>query len=94
MNGDSRPKERSHASALATRPGLARRLAFKRALARLTLLGERLLPALLVPATIASVFVSLAWFGLFRTMPDWLRLAVVALAGIGFLASNARNPAS
>ncbi|PZU19666.1 MAG: TIGR02302 family protein [Shinella sp.] len=87
MNGDSRQKERSHASALAMRPGLARRLAFKRALARLTLLGERLLPALLVPATIAAVFVSLAWFGLFRTIPDWLRLAVVALAGIGFLAS-------
>lgn len=87
MNGESRQKERSGASAPAARPGLARRLAFKRALAKLTVFGERLLPALIVPASVVAVFVSLAWFGLFRVMPDWARLALIAALGIGFLAS-------
>lgn len=87
MNGDSRQKEHSHAGALAARPGLAWRLAFKRATAKLTLFGERLLPTLIVPGSIAAVFVALAWFGLFRIMPDWARLATVAALGIGFLVS-------
>lgn len=83
MKGERRQKEPS--GALASRPGLARRLAVKRALARLVLAAENLLPRLLLPAAITALFLSLAWFGLFRTLPDWARLLVLAALGLGFL---------
>ncbi|MCX8999190.1 TIGR02302 family protein [Rhizobiaceae bacterium BDR2-2] len=87
MNGDSRQKERSVASAFAARPGLARQLAFKRVTARAILFFERLLPRLIVPASIAAVFVSLAWFGVFRILPDWARIVLLAGLALSFIGS-------
>ncbi len=46
------------------------------------MLLERSWPAILGFACAAALFVSLAWFGLFRMMPDLLRLGVVGLIAI------------
>lgn len=42
-----------------------------------------MLPLLIV----AALFLSASWFGLFRLMPDWLRIAVAALFGLAALAA-------
>lgn len=51
------------------------------------MLFERLWPVLLPLLIVISLFASFAWFGLFRIMPDWLRLSVLALLGVAALAS-------
>ncbi|MBR0554251.1 TIGR02302 family protein [Ciceribacter sp. L1K23] len=66
---------------------LARRVAVKRSFARLVLFTERLLPLILLPAGLAAVFVSLAWFGVFRMLPDVFRFALLFLLVFGFIAS-------
>jgi len=66
---------------------LARRVAVKRSLARLVLFAERLLPLTLIPAGVAAIFLSLAWFGLFRMLPDTVRFGLLFVLVFSFLAS-------
>ncbi|MBB4568244.1 TIGR02302 family protein [Rhizobium leucaenae] len=73
--------------ALATRPALARLVAVKRLFARLVLASEQILPLLLVPLSILALFVSAAWFGIFRIAPDALRFALLAVFAIAFAIS-------
>jgi uncharacterized protein (TIGR02302 family) len=83
MTSPSNPKK----GAFATRPALARMVAVKRLFARLVLACEQLLPRLLLPASILALFLSAAWFGIFRIAPDILRLLMLAVFTIGFAAS-------
>lgn len=69
------------------RPDLARRVAGKRFVAKLVLFTERLAPKTLVPLSISAVFLILAWFGIYRHMPDLLRLAVVFVLIFAFISS-------
>lgn len=73
--------------ALKDYPTLARRVGVKRVLARAVLLAERVLPLFLPVAGIAALFVSLAWFGVFRELPEVLRLGLVFLLVFAFVAS-------
>lgn len=66
---------------------LARRVAVKRSFARLVLFAERLLPLTLLPAGLAAIFVSLAWFGVFRMLPDTVRFGLLFVLVFSFLAS-------
>lgn len=69
------------------RPELARRVAAKRFFAKAVLFVERLAPQTVLPLSIAALFLSFGWFGLFRQMPDLLRWAVVFLLVFSFLTS-------
>lgn len=73
--------------AFRTDPALARRVAIKRFLARLVLFAERLLPLFLLLAGIAAIFVSLAWLGVYRQLPDPVRLGLVFVLTFAFVAS-------
>ena len=73
--------------AFRTDPALARRVAIKRFLARLVLFAERLLPLFLPLAGIAAIFVSLAWLGVYRQLPDFVRLGLVFALTFAFVAS-------
>ncbi|MBB4065119.1 TIGR02302 family protein [Gellertiella hungarica] len=66
---------------------VSRRIAMARLRARLALLAERSLPHLIAPLCVLSLFLSAAWFGFFRSLPDWPRLAVAILLVFSFLAS-------
>ncbi|MCL6708655.1 TIGR02302 family protein [Pseudomonas sp. R2.Fl] len=66
---------------------LARRVALKRSFARLVLFTERLLPLILLPAGIAAIYVSLAWFGVFRMLPDTARFGLLFVLVFAFFAS-------
>ncbi|MBN8951709.1 MULTISPECIES: TIGR02302 family protein [unclassified Rhizobium] len=83
MTSPSNPKK----GAFATRPALARMVAVKRLFARLVLVSEQLLPQLLLPASILALFLSAAWFGIFRIAPDMLRFLMLAVFAVGFVAS-------
>ncbi len=67
--------------------GLIPRLARTRAATRAAIVVERLWPLALPLAVVVALFLSVSWFGLFRLMPDWLRLSVAALFLLAFLAS-------
>ncbi|MGB3500594.1 MAG: TIGR02302 family protein [Mesorhizobium sp.] len=69
-----------------TRPAGAR-LAGTRIATRLVMVFERLWPLILPAILIASLFVAASWFGLFRLIPEWLRLTVLGLAAVGLLVS-------
>lgn len=69
------------------RKGLARRIAFGRFRARLMLVAEQALPLIIPPLSILSLFLSAAWFGVFRALPDMLRWAMLFLLTFAFLAS-------
>jgi uncharacterized protein (TIGR02302 family) len=71
--------------AFESHPLLARRVALKRSFARVVLFFERLMPLLLPPLGIAALFLSVAWFGIFRFSPDWLRWLLAAGFGVAFL---------
>jgi uncharacterized protein (TIGR02302 family) len=71
--------------AFETHPVLARRVALKRSFARMVLFFERFLPLTLPPLGVAALFLSAAWFGIFRISPDWLRWLLVAGFGLAFL---------
>jgi uncharacterized protein (TIGR02302 family) len=75
-------------------PGEAtRRLARLRLRAQAALWWERLWPRLAALASLAALFVALAWFGLFLVAPVWARaalLALFALAGLAILFDAAR----
>jgi uncharacterized protein (TIGR02302 family) len=73
--------------AFENRPDLARRVAGKRFFAKLVLVAERVAPKTLVPLSIAAVFLVLAWFGIYRHMPDLLRLAVIFALIFTFITS-------
>lgn len=66
---------------------LTRRIAFGRFRAGLMLLLEQALPLLVLPLSLASLFLSAAWFGVFRALPDPLRWLVLFLLTFAFLAS-------
>jgi len=68
-------------------PGLARRVAWKRSLARSVLFVERLMPRLLPMLGVAALFLAIAWFGLFRLLPDMVRWALLVVFGVGFVAT-------
>ncbi len=80
MTSPSNPKK----GAFASRPALARMVAIKRLLAQIVLISEQLLPKLLLPASILALFLSAAWFGIFRTAPDILRFLLLAVFVVGF----------
>lgn len=69
------------------RPDLARRVAYKRLIAKLVIVSERIAPKTLLPLSIAALFVSLSWLGLYRQMPDVLRLAIVFILIFAFISS-------
>lgn len=73
--------------AFENRPDLARRVTTKRFFAKLVMFAERLAPRSLWPLTLAAAFLALAWFGIFRHMPDILRLGVVFVLVFAFLAT-------
>ena len=75
------------ASANDVTTGLLTRLSRTRASVRVTLVVERLWPLLLAFLVIASLFLSLSWLGVFRLLPDWGRLALVATLALCALAS-------
>ncbi|EJK84604.1 TIGR02302 family protein [Rhizobium sp. AP16] len=83
MTSPSNPKK----GAFASRPALARLVAVKRLFARLVLVSEQILPLLLLPLSILALFLSAAWFGIFRIAPDMLRLALLAVFAITFAAA-------
>lgn len=66
---------------------LERQLAWKRRVAQLVMMAEQGLPPLVRAACVLALFLSCAWFGLFRLMPDGLRLAVVFAFTFAFLLS-------
>lgn len=59
----------------------------KSRLARFALVWEGLWPRLVLPAALAAVFAALAWLGLFESLPDVVRLALVGAFALAFLAS-------
>lgn len=66
---------------------LARRISLARAITRLVMMAEQVLPLLIAPLSVLSLFLSAAWFGLFRSLPDLLRLAVSVVLVFCFLVS-------
>ncbi|MGV8939118.1 MAG: TIGR02302 family protein [Allorhizobium sp.] len=81
------PRQGSRKGAYLADPALARRVAIKRALARAVLFVERVLPLFLPVLGIAALFVSLAWFGVYRALPEWLRIGLVFALTFAFFAS-------
>ncbi|WAP69647.1 TIGR02302 family protein [Jiella pelagia] len=66
-----------------------RRLGWTRRTTFAAMLLERSWPAILGLAATAALFLIFAWFGLFRLMPDILRILVLGLIGIGAAGSIA-----
>lgn len=62
-------------------------LSRRRIAIRAAILIERLWPLLLPLAITACLFASLSWLGIFRLVPDWLRLGLVALLALAAVAS-------
>ena len=73
--------------AFESHPELARRVALKRSFARIVLFFERILPLLLAPLGIVALFLSAAWFSIFRIAPDWLRWVLVGGFALTFVYS-------
>jgi uncharacterized protein (TIGR02302 family) len=67
--------------------GMLSRLWRTRSATRAAIVLERLWPLALPAAIVIGLFLSVAWFGLFRMMPDWLRLGAVAVFGVALAAS-------
>ncbi|KPF44921.1 TIGR02302 family protein [Rhizobium sp. AAP43] len=83
---DSRPPGHKR-GAFEHDPALKRKVGLKRVLARAVLFAERVLPLFLPVAGIAAIFVSLAWFGVYRELPGVARLALVFGLIFAFVAS-------
>jgi len=64
-----------------------RSVAFARLRMRLNLSLGRLLTLSAPLLGVAALYLSLSWFGVFRIVPDWLRLVSLGLFGLGFLAA-------
>jgi uncharacterized protein (TIGR02302 family) len=68
--------------------GIISRLARTRFMTRAVMVVERAWPLVLPLLLVVGLFLSLSWFGLFRIVPDWLRLGLAglfALAALGAL---------
>ena len=85
--GEDRTGRKRPTGAFAQRPDLARRVAAKRFFAKIVLFSERVAPKTLWPLSIAAAFLALAWFGLYRQMPDFVRLGIVFLLVFGFIST-------
>jgi len=77
----------------------AGRLARTRFATRLAIMLERLWPLVLPLVVIVGLFLSVAWLGLFRVMPDAARIGIAAVFAIAALAAlyplrHYRNPKS
>jgi uncharacterized protein (TIGR02302 family) len=68
-------------------PATAPSLTKARRLTGLSIIVERLWPLLLPSLIVASTFVTLSWFGLFRSIPDTLRYVFAGVLALGFFAS-------
>ena len=69
------------------RTGSSGRLSRTRAATSAAMMVERGWPLVLPLLVVASLFVSLSWFGGFRVMPDAVRYGVLALFGLAALAA-------
>ncbi len=58
-----------------------------RLLTGLSIVVERIWPLLLPALIVSSTFITLSWFGLFRSIPDTLRYVFASVLALGFLAS-------
>src|SRR5690606_34336675 len=67
--------------------GLTARLARTRFAVRAAMVVERSWPLVLPLLLVLSLFVSLSWLGVFRLLPDMLRLGMVAVFAIAALAA-------
>ncbi|MFC6488457.1 DUF4175 family protein, partial [Nitratireductor sp. GCM10026969] len=67
--------------------GLFARLGRTRAVVHGAMVLERLWPLLLPLVVVASLFLSFAWLGVFRILPDWGRLGLLAVLGLAALSS-------
>ncbi|MCV0394393.1 MAG: TIGR02302 family protein [Rhizobiaceae bacterium] len=77
-----------HRHSLLSRPvGAVSRLARTRFVTGGMILLERLWPRLLLPTLILGLFLILSWFGIFRMLPDLVRIALAGLFALGFAAS-------
>jgi uncharacterized protein (TIGR02302 family) len=85
--GLKKSSSREKNGAFALRPALARLVAAKRFLARLVLLSEQLLPLFLPILSLVALYLATSWFGVFRLVPDWTRIALLILFGLAFLAA-------
>jgi uncharacterized protein (TIGR02302 family) len=65
--------------------GIISRLARTRFMTRAVMIVERAWPLVLPILLVAGLFLSVSWFGLFRVAPEWLRLGLVGLFGLGTL---------
>ncbi len=74
-------------NAAGTDLGLTTRLARTRFAVRAAMVVERGWPLVLPLLLVAVLFLSLSWLGVFRVLPDLVRLAVVVGFGIAALAS-------
>ncbi|MCX7305665.1 MAG: TIGR02302 family protein [Hyphomicrobiales bacterium] len=77
----------TESNAAGTDLALTARLARTRLVIRATMTVERGWPLVLPLLLVASLFLSLSWFGVFRTLPDMARLAVLVAFGLAFVAS-------
>ncbi|MEO3389299.1 TIGR02302 family protein [Mesorhizobium sp. CAU 1741] len=68
-------------------PGFLARLGRTRSTVRAAIVTERLWPLVLPIVIVVSLYFSLSWLGVFRVLPDWARMALLAFLVIGFLAS-------
>jgi len=67
--------------------GLAGRLALGRLATRVSMMVERGWPLLLPLILVASLFLSISWFGVFSRLPDVARIGLVAAFGLAGLAA-------
>lgn len=66
---------------------LLSRLRRTRGFAFAAMVVERLWPLLLPLLIVLSLYLSTAWFGLFRLVPDWARIGIAAVFTLGALAA-------
>lgn len=78
---------RQRKGAFALRPSLARLVTTKRLLARIVLFFEQLLPPLMPVLAVIAVYLSVSWFGIFRSVPDWLRILLLIAFVAAFVVS-------
>lgn len=78
---------RQKKGAFALQPSLARLVAAKRFLARMVLFAEQVLPLAVSPLSVIAIYLSVSWFGIFRLVPDWLRIVLLIAFAVGFVAS-------
>ncbi|WP_420407389.1 TIGR02302 family protein [Hoeflea sp.] len=74
-----------------------RSLTFGRMRMRFNLAFGRLLTLAAPALGVIALFLSLSWFGVFRMVPDWIRIGLLAVFALGFVASlwplsRFRNP--